>query len=84
MNCAWCGIPCGARAACLVCAPNQDQYRAPEIPDYDPDEKMLAELEQCRSRLAEEGVDPIVFLPEEPEWFDLNEERFLVDLHERK
>ena len=83
-GCCWCGSPCGVRAACLKCAPNQDQYRTPEDLDTDPDEAMVAELEQCRARLAEEGIPQIVFPPDEPEWCDLNEERYLHALHEHK
>lgn len=78
VSCVWCGRPCDAQAACFRCAPEQGK-------DYEPEEYGSgAPAPELAERLAEVGAQPIELPPDEPEWFDLNEERFLHALHERK
>ena len=84
-TCVWCGRPSDGAAACLRCAPDQGHARDPDQDViYEPTEIEAASLENLRALLDAEGITPIEFQPEEPEWLDLNEERFLTDLHERR
>ena len=85
MSCVWCGRPCDKAAACLRCAPDQGHARDPDFDElYEPTDEQGAALVTLRERLAEVGIQPIELPPDEPEWFDLNETRFLEALHEHK
>ncbi|HEY2406339.1 MAG TPA: hypothetical protein VGI10_10060 [Polyangiaceae bacterium] len=83
-GCVWCGSPAERAAACLTCAPEQGHARDPDHDSvFEPTAIEHASLENLRAMLDDSGIPEIVFPPDEPEWFELNEARFLDGLHPR-
>lgn len=91
MTCCYCGRAT-ERVCCHVCMLTHyadDPDRVPSyIPDFDdpppaPEPSRVLALERLRETLRRDGIEPIAFPPDEPEWSALNEERFLFELAEK-
>jgi hypothetical protein len=80
MSCYWCGRATPL-VVCVEC--RIDDARA-LVPDYDaefqPSITYAVAISRLRVSLASCGIAPIDFPPDEPEWFDLNVERFFSEL----
>ncbi|HXJ69857.1 MAG TPA: hypothetical protein VNM39_13185 [Verrucomicrobiae bacterium] len=80
--CLWCGRPSDGAAACLRCAPEQGHSRDPDVDElYEPTDAQALAIDRLRAELDASGLPGPELPPDEPEWFDLNEERFLLEIH---
>lgn len=83
-RCYWC-TRAALGVACEVCRDANGLEGEPTyMPEHDavfqPSITYAVAIVTLRARLAQSGILPIDFPPDEPEWFALNEERFLLEL----